>query len=414
MGTVALVRKASRLHPYLFDGIIAVCLFVISVSHPLLAPLSGQARLGLGQAAFSAVLCGALALRRRYPLTVLAVSTAATALSVALNTAQGLATLAVVIAVYTVAVSTNRLTAVLAGSFTALVLVGGALYSTRGTVLDPDKVVLVLWSGLAAAVGDAIRSNRDYVLAAEERARRAEQSREEETRRRLAEDRLRIARDLHDVMAHHIAVINVQAGVAGHVLRTNPEGAQEALGHVRRASQTVLDEIGTVLGVLREDEDVTAPTEPVPGLGRMEELIESFRGAGLRVTWRRVGRMYPLPAPVDLAAYRLLQESLTNAHKHGGEAVWIRLSYHPRQLTVEVDNEAPSTQRDVPSVSTGYGLRGMRERVSAAGGRMSAGPRQGGGFQVRAVLPATQTGRATGLGRRAAADAPSQTGRERG
>ncbi|HEY2671104.1 MAG TPA: histidine kinase [Rugosimonospora sp.] len=411
MGAVALVRRASRPHPYLLDAIVAFLLFVISVSYPLLAPLGGQGRLTPSQAAFSAVVCGVLALRRRYPLAVLAVSSAATALSVALTAARGLSTLAVVIAVYTVAVSTNRLTAVLAGSFTGLILVGGALYSTRGTVLDPEKVVLVLWSGLAAAVGDAIRSHRDYVLAAEERARRAEQSRDEETRRRLAEDRLRIARDLHDVMAHHIAVINVQAGVAGHVLRNDPAGAQEALGHVRRASQTVLDELGTVLGVLRENEEVTAPTEPVPGLGRMEELIESFRSAGLRVTWRRAGTIYPLPAPVDVAAYRLLQESLTNAHKHGGDTVRIQLSYQPEQLTVEVDNEAAPPRRGIQSVGTGYGLLGMRERVSASGGRMDAGPRPDGGFRVRAVLPANQ---ATGLGRRAAADAPSQTGRERG
>jgi signal transduction histidine kinase len=391
MGAVTLVRQASRLHPYVFDAIVALCLFVISVSYPLLAPLGVPGRLTPGQTAFSAVVWGVLVLRRRHPLTVLSVSSAATALSVALNEARGLSTLAVVIAVYTVAVSTDRLTAVLAGSFTGLVLVGGALYSTRGTVLDPDKVVLVLWSGLAAAVGDAIRSHRDYVLAADERTRRAEHSRDEQTRRRLAEDRLRIARDLHDVMAHHIAVINVQAGVAGHVLRNDPSGAQEALGHVRHASQAVLDELGSVLRVLRENEEVAAPTEPVPGLERMEELIESFRGAGLRVTWRRAGQIYALPAPVDLAAYRLLQESLTNAHKHGGDTVRIQMSYQPEQLTVEVDNEAPAERRRIRSmVGTGYGLLGMRERVSAAGGRMHAGPRPGGGFRVRAVLPAGQ------------------------
>jgi signal transduction histidine kinase len=397
MGALALVLRAARRHPHIFDAVVALCLFVISVSYPLLGPLGGQGRLAAGQIAFSAVVWGVLALRRRYPLAVLAVSSAATALSVALNEARGLSTLAVVIAVYTVAVSTNRLTAVLAGSFTGLVLVGGALYSTRGTVLDPEKVVLILWSGLAAAVGDAIRSHRDYVLAAEERARRAEQSRDEETRRRLAEDRLRIARELHDIMAHHIAVINVQAGVAGHVLRSDPAGAQEALGHVRRASQTVLDELGTVLRVLRENEEAPAPTEPVPGLGRMEELIESFRGAGLRVTWRRAGQTYRLPAPVDLAAYRLLQESLTNAHKHGGDSVRIELSYRPEQLTVEVDNEAAPERRGLRSVvGTGYGLLGMRERVSAAGGRMQAGPRPGGGFRIRAVLPTAQTGRERG------------------
>jgi signal transduction histidine kinase len=384
------LRQATRLHPYALDAIFALCVYVVSVSHPLLGPLSGQGRLTASQAAFSAVVCGALALRRRWPLPVLAVSSIATAVSVALNAARGLSTLVVVIAVYTVAATTNRVTAIVAGVLTALVLVVGALLSTTGPVLDSEKVVLALWSGLAAAVGDANRSHRDFVTAMEERARRTERSREEETRRRLAEDRLRIARDLHDVIAHHIAVINVQAGVAGHVLRSDPSGAQEALGHVRRASRTVLDELGTVLGVLRQTEEAAAPTEPVPGLDRMEELVESFRATGLRVTWRRSGQTYPLPAQVDLAGYRLLQEALTNAHKHGGDAVRIQVAYRPDELTIEVENDAAPVRRagrQVAGTRTGYGVLGMRERVSALGGTVHAGPRTGGGFQVRAVLP---------------------------
>jgi signal transduction histidine kinase len=393
MGAIGSWRRASRLHPYVYDTGIALCLFVISVTEPLLSPLPGRGGLTAREVAFSVVVCAAVAVRRRWPLTVLAVCTAATALSVAMNSARGLSTLAVVIAVYTVAATTNRIIAVIAGAFTALVLVAGALWSTAGPVLDPGKVVLALWSGLAAAVGDAVRSHRDYVLAVEERARRAEQSREEETRRRLAEDRLRIARDLHDIIAHHIAVINVQAGVAGHVLGSDPAGAQEALSHVRRASRTVLDELGTVLGVLRQTEEAAAPTEPVPTLGRMQELIDSFRGAGLHVTWRRSGQTHPLPAPVDLAAYRLLQEALTNVHKHGGDAAQVRLSYHPQDVTIEVENEAPDRRPGRSTAGTGHGLIGMRERVSAVGGTMQAGPRPGGGFCVRAVLPAGQEGR---------------------
>ncbi len=379
-----------RLHPYVFDALLALVVFAASVSPPLLRLLTGEGRLTAGQVAFSSVVCIALALRRRWPLPVLVVSGAATAVSVALNAAQGLSTLVVVIAVYTVASTTNRITAVIAGLSTAFVLVGGALLSTTGPVLDSQKVVLALWTGLAAAVGDAARSHREYVAAAEERAMRAEQSREEETRRRLVEDRLRIARDLHDVMAHNIAVINVQAGVAGHVLRSDPSGAQEALVNVRRASRTVLDELGSVLGVLREGEDLCAPTEPLPGLAQVDELIESFRGAGMRITWQQSGRIYPLPAQVDLAAYRLLQESLTNAHKHGGDIVRIRLALRPEDLTIEVDNDARSgLYGDRPAIGTGYGLLGMRERVSALAGTMEAGPRPGG-FRVRAVLPTRQ------------------------
>lgn len=391
MRAVGSWRRVLRLHPYAFDALLAAAVLIISIAHPLLSPLTGTQRLTAGQYAFSGVVCVALALRRRWPLLVLAISAAATALSVAFNVAQGLATLVVVIAVYTVATRTNRVTAIIAGLSTAFILVGGALLSTTGPLLDSEKVVLALWSGLAAAVGDATRSHREYVAAAEERARRAERSREEETRRRLAEDRLRIARELHDVMAHHIAVINVQAGVAGHVLRSDPDGAQEALGNVRRASRTVLDELGTVLGVLRDTEASdaagSAPTEPMPGLGRVDELIESFRGAGLRIVWRQSGRIYPMPATVDLAAYRLLQESLTNAHKHGGDAVRIMLRFSPDELIVEVDNDAPPDGRASVGTGFGYGLLGMKERVSAAGGTMWAGHPPDGGFRVRAVLP---------------------------
>ena len=383
-------RQAVRFHPYVLDSLAAVGLFVVSVSQPLVGPLAGRAELTAGEIAFSAIVCAALALRRRWPLPVLAVCSVGTALSIAFGAASNPSTLAVVIAVYTVAANTDRVTAIIAGTLTALILVAGAVWASKGSPLDSEKVVLALWSGMATAVGDAVRSRRNYVTAVEERARRAEQSREEEARRRVAEDRLRIARDLHDVMAHHIALINVQAGVAGHVLRSNPAAAEEALGHVRRAGRTVLDELGTVLGVLRQSDEVAAPTEPAPTLGRLPELVDSFRDAGLAVNWLLSGEPYPLPAAVDVAAYRLLQESLTNVHKHGA-AARVRLAYRPGELTIEVENAAaPGRPPARPVAGTGHGLLGMRERVTAVGGTMHAGPRPGGGFRVRAVLPLPQ------------------------
>jgi signal transduction histidine kinase len=381
-------QRVVRFHPYVLDAAVAASLFAASVTEPLLGPLAAE-RLTAGEIAFSAVVCAAVALRRRWPLPVLAVCSVGTALSIVFGVASNPSTLAVVIAVYTVAEATDRLTAIAAGTFTALILVAAAIWSSRGSWLGSEKVVLALWVGMATAVGDAVRSRRNYVTAVEERARRAEQNREEETRRQVAEDRLRIARDLHDVMAHHIALINVQAGVAGHVLRSNPTAAEEALGHVRRAGRTVLDELGTVLGVLRQtDDEPTAPTEPAPTLGRLQELVGSFHDAGLAVSWRLSGQTYPLPAAVDLAAYRLLQESLTNVHKHGGAAARIRLTYRPGELVIEVENDpAPGRPPALAAAGTGHGLLGMRERVTAIGGTMHAGPRLDGGFRVRAVLP---------------------------
>ncbi|MFI6761696.1 sensor histidine kinase [Micromonospora sp. NPDC050417] len=367
-------------------------LFVISIGEPLIDPSPARGELSAGEIAFSALVCTAVALRRRWPLPVLAFCSAATAASVAFGSARNLSTFAVVIAVYTVAATTNRVTAILAGTFTALLLVAGAIWSSsKGSWLDSEKVVLALWSGLATAIGDAVRNHRDYIVAVEERATRAEQSREEEARRRVVEDRLRIARDLHDVMAHNIALINVQAGVAGHVLRTNPEAAEEALGHVRRAGRAALDELGTVLGVLRQSDDTAAPTEPTPTLNRLQELVDSFHRTGLAVRWRLAGQPFPLPAAVDLAAYRVVQESLTNVHKHGGGAAQVRLTYRSDDLTVEVENDpGPGEPAAGPVAGTGHGLLGMRERVTAVGGTLEAGPLAGGGFRVRAVLPARQ------------------------
>lgn len=385
-------RRTARFHPYALDAAAAVGLFAISIGEPLVDPAPVRGQLSAGEIAFSALVCAAVALRRRWPLPVLAFCSAATAASIAFGAARNLSTFAVVIAVYTVAATTNRITAITAGTFTALLLVAGAVYSSsRSSWLDSEKIVLALWSGLATAVGDAVRNHRDYITAVEERATRAEQSREEEARRRVAEDRLRIARDLHDVMAHNIALINVQAGVAGHVLRTNPEAAEQALGHVRQAGRAALDELGTVLGVLRQSDDAAAPTEPTPTLNRLQELVDSFHQTGLSVRWRLSGQPYPLLAAVDLAAYRVVQESLTNVHKHGGGAARVRLDYKPEALTVEVENDpGPGQPAAGPVAGTGHGLLGMRERVTAVGGTLEAGPLSGGGFGVRAVLPGCQ------------------------
>jgi signal transduction histidine kinase len=234
------------------------------------------------------------------------------------------------------------------------------------------------------------------VDAIRERAERAERTREEEARRRVAEERLRIARDLHDVVAHHIALVNVQAGVAAHVMDKRPDQAKEALAHVREASRSALDELRVTVGLLRQSGDPEAPTEPAPGLAVLDELLDTFRNAGLPVELARTDQGTELPAAVDLAAYRIIQEALTNVRKHAGPDARAEVSVVRVGRTVEVtvlDDGAPTGQA---ADGGGHGLLGMRERATALGGALSAGPRYGGGFRVQAILPVTaRTGEAT-------------------
>jgi signal transduction histidine kinase len=241
---------------------------------------------------------------------------------------------------------------------------------------------------MAAAAGDAVRSRRAFVRAIRERAERAERTREEEARRRVAEERLRIARDLHDVVAHHIALVNVQAGVAAHVMDKRPDQAKEALAHVREASRSALNELRATVGLLRQSGDPEAPTEPAPGLDRLDELVGTFRSAGLHVEVARADQDTALPAAVDLAAYRVIQEALTNVQKHAGteakaEVSVVRVGPHI-EITVLDDGAG---QDDDPEHGGGHGLLGMRERVTALRGTLTTGPRYGGGFRVHAILP---------------------------
>lgn len=254
---------------------------------------------------------------------------------------------------------------------------------------------------MAAAAGDAVRSRRAFVDAIRERAERAERSRDEEARRRVAEERLRIARDLHDVVAHHIALVNVQAGVAAHVMDKRPDQAKEALGHVREASRSALNELRATVGLLRQSGDPEAPTEPAPGLAVLNDLVDTFRNAGLPVEVACNNEGTGMPAAVDLAAYRIIQEALTNVQKHAGPDAKAEVSVVRVGPAVEVtvlDNGRAAGSGDTPPSAGGaregidgggHGLIGMRERATALRGSCTAGPRYGGGFRVQAILPVT-------------------------
>ncbi|GAA2143724.1 sensor histidine kinase [Glycomyces algeriensis] len=338
--------------------------------------------------AAAATALASLSLRRYWPERLLILDTiVSVAIMVATGYRHPLLIVTWMIVAYTFARTTGRRRVwLVAGACIAAMFVAAGLFGGSGWI-SPETFGLAAWSIAFVAIGDATRSRRAYIDEVEERARRAEDTREEEARRRVAEERLRIARELHDVVAHHIAVINVQAGAAAHVLQTRPEAVGPALAHIRRAADTVMQELGSVVGVLRADDGggLDESTEPTRGLARLAELLDSFAAAGLRVEHRQSGTARDLPAVVDLAAYRIVQESLTNAHKYGTGRARLAITYAPDAVRIEVENPIA---KDAEPNGSGYGLVGMRERAAATGGTVTAGA-EGDRFAVRAELPAT-------------------------
>ncbi|TCC00473.1 two-component sensor histidine kinase [Micromonospora zingiberis] len=364
--------------PLLLDLLLAV---VLSIAVLRKAAEDGQPAFGdmlIATVAFVAVL-----LRRIRPWLALGISTVATAGAIWHGVSNPGLIIAIGVITYSIAAHTDR-----RRGWTCAVAASSVVYLT-GLVVAPDNwwrlevLGVFAWIFLAAAVGDARRTQRAYILEVEARAHRAEQTRDEEARRRVVEERLRIARELHDVVAHHIAVINVQAGAAAHVLERQPERIGPVLAHIREASDTVLKEIQTVVGMLRGPGE-TESTEPTPGLAQLPELLAGLAAAGFRVRHQQRGPARELPALVDLAAYRIVQEALTNAHRYGLGTAGLLVEYTPGGVVLDIDNEI----RPFPPASgAGYGLVGMHERAASAGGRVSAGPTDDGRFRVHAALP---------------------------
>ncbi|MEV0395728.1 sensor histidine kinase [Polymorphospora rubra] len=374
------IREQARRRPLPTDVLFA--LTILAVTLPLLrGPVGGSAPYGVRLGCLL-VACAAVAVRRRWPLPALAVA----ALAAAVGGGEG-SMIAVLVTVYTVSVRTDRRTAWIGGTAATVLTAAGALVGTGGAVPPVDLFGLLVWTALGASVGDAVRNRRAYVDAMRERAERAERTREEEAQRRVVAERIRIARELHDVVAHHIALVNAQAGVAVHLMDRHPTLAREALGHIRDTSGVALDELRATVGLLRQSGDPAAPREPAPGLAGLDDLVASFARAGLVVDVRRSGQVVPLPPLVELSAYRITQEALTNVHKHArtGRAE-VDLCYEPDRVRVTVRDDGPARSRPDGAARAGHGLIGMRERVDAVGGTFRAGPRPGGGFEVAVEL----------------------------
>jgi signal transduction histidine kinase len=328
-----------------------------------------------------------LAARRRFPGAVLAASVASGLAVAAIGLPPETLGLAILVAVYSVAAYGDRWVS-LAG-LAAAELGSAAVQLTPSRFNAPTVVTNTLVIGAAWLLGHFVGVRRAYTTRVE-RTAELERARAEQARRAVAEERLRLARELHDVVAHSISVIAVQSGVGAHVAKTQPEEAAKALAAIEATSRAALTELRRLLGVLRQEGDPQGSLAPVPGLDDLDGLLAEVAKAGLGVRLRVEGTPSPLPAGVDLSAYRIVQEALTNVVKHAGPArAQVVVGYGDRDVTVEVTDDGRGVVAPTGDgqAGVGHGLIGMRERVAVFGGDLEVGPRPGGGFRVAARLP---------------------------
>jgi signal transduction histidine kinase len=321
----------------------------------------------------------ALVLRRRYPAAVLGVAAAVAACYLLLDYPYGPVFLAGLVALCSAVVSGHRRSAYLVTG----VAFAGLL--VLHLVRFPDQPLPLFGAGGWLSTLAIVIAVCEWWRARRERLTQERLAQEEAERRRGSEERLRIARDLHDSLGHHVSLINVQAGVALHLMDDDPEQARSALAAIKKSSGELLREMRATLGVLR-GVDEGPPRTPVAGLARLDDLLTENRSAGLPVELEVAGAPRELPPSVDHAAYRIVQESLTNARKHAGPVrAVVRLRYADDGLSIQVDDDG---RCNGAAPSGGNGLPGMRERAGALGGTLTAGRRADGGFRVEAYLPA--------------------------
>ncbi|MEU0947873.1 sensor histidine kinase [Streptomyces canus] len=338
---------------------------------------------------FLGVSCLALFLHRTHPRVTVVVNAVCATVVIAQGYLLTPLLLAPVMAsLYWLATRTDRGTIRRYGFATMAALTIAAAVSD-----SMDQVSLLLrtigpffWLLLPLAAGTLTRLRRAYLEATQARAEHAERTREEEARLRVTEERMRIARELHDVVAHHLALANAQAGTAEHLALANPRQTQQILHDLTGTTSSALRELKATLGLLRQTDDEGAPLEPAPGLARLPELVSSCASAGITVTVATEGEPQPLSPGVDLTAFRIVQEALTNVTKHAAtQTAHVRFVYDGPRLLITVTDEGPPTAAAEPS--KGFGVMGMRERAHSVGGELRAGPRPEGGFEVRTALP---------------------------
>ena len=357
--------------------LIAMAELAFSQQHALRAPTTTQLVLIVTGA-------GALIFRRRYPRGAAAVAVLCGAAFPFAAPHDVLIEIPSMVALYTVASRTDRRTAAVFGAAAAVLLTASSVIWLPAHLGDIHNLLPVNYVAAAVAVGDSLRNQRALLRQERRRAAEAEHGREAEARRQVREERIRIARDLHDVVAHHITLVNAQAGVAHHLMRTDPDRAYQALAGIGETSRAALDELRATVGLLRSDDEPES-RQPTPSFEHLDDLLTSIRGGGFDVQVARHGTPRPLTPTAGLAAFRIIQEALTNADKHGTRrAARLELTYAGDLLRVEVTNEARAGRQ---GPGTGHGMIGMRERAESAGGRFRAGLGADGVFAATVELP---------------------------
>jgi signal transduction histidine kinase len=369
-----------------FDGLVVVLAGVVVIfgSRQAASFQVGARTLDLGAYALMAAAVGSLAARRRWPLATLAVTVALSVVYLAAGYPLGPFFVAPAIAMYSLAVQWPVRASLAALTVSFVVVLAG--HSSEYLGLGWGELLVRVagnapwaagWLGVPWAVGTLVRFGREQAM----------REREEEARRRAYEERLRVARDVHDVVGHGLAVINMQAGIALHVIGKRPDQAEAALEAIKTTSKDALDELRVTLAVFRQPDDAGAPRRPTPGLDQLESLTTDMADSGLPVKLLVSGERARLAGAVDLAAYRIVQESLTNTLRHAGHATaTVRVTYEADTLDLEITDDGRGHDPH-GNGQGGHGITGMRERAAAVGGTFEAGPGEAGGFRVHARLP---------------------------
>ena len=389
-------RSTMRLPaPLLTDAGVGVGVAVLSLAGSLIGVgpqwISSPRPIDAAAVGLAVVVAGALTLRRRYPLPVLVVLNAVALAWAAAHYPGRLVLLVPLIACYTLAALRGWRWGLAGTAVTAL----SALVAIRvafGAAEPAGISGMALWmAATAGAAGAAVGYNRALLVATRAQLAREAQTREEQARRSVVEERLRIARELHDIVGHTMASISVQAGVGIHLIATRPGQAVEALSTIKHISDQGLTDVKTILGVLRADGDEPErPRTPRGGLDHLDASLDSVRAAGVQPRLTVHGTVRPLSAAVDLAAYRILQEALTNVVRHArARTVQLDLHYEPTQVVIRVHDDGPAAGPGQVGTNGqgGHGISGMRERALALSGQFTAGPHPDGGFQVQCTLP---------------------------
>ena len=325
-----------------------------------------------------------VALRRWHPFALLAIAMVWTTVHVVVWGQPTTTVFAVLVLLATACIRIERWPAIALGTVVAawLYTLGYAANDTEFG--DARAMIGIAWTAGAVGIADATRSWRRYTESTEAELQTALLAAEAEASRQVSEERLVIARELHDLLAHNLSVMNVQTGAALHLLRRDPDQAEASLVTAREAGRTVLDELRELLSVLRHEHDAAAPMSSLPTADDVDRLVDTMRATGLHVDWNRAGAPRPLSSVASLAAYRIVQEGLTNAAKHGDGSVVLTMAWADDGLTIRIEN---ATTGVVDETGAGLGLVGMRERAAVNGGRLSidAGADR---FVVEAWLPA--------------------------